>query len=116
MSEEYRIANSKQTDLGFGADARADLVDPFVSPDPAFACQALPHDLCQGWDLLAGSGTGPLTAPQLSHSPHPSVFSSSEYFLLLEEKRPEDPAWLLFTQANRPYSWSVELYDTVYEP
>ena len=31
MSEEYSIANSKQTDFGFVADARADLGDPFES-------------------------------------------------------------------------------------
>ena len=31
MSEEYSIANRKQTDFGFGVDAQADLGDPFES-------------------------------------------------------------------------------------
>ena len=44
MSEECSIADSKQTDFGFGVDARAE--DP-LRPDPP-CCQALPHDLVMG--------------------------------------------------------------------
>ena len=77
-------------------------------------------------------GTRPLAAPQLSHSPHPlyshilRTFYSwrkngrrSTWLLFTQANRPYSwsvvHAWLLFTQANRPYSWSV-VYGLVYEP
>ena len=45
MSEEYSIANSKQTDFGFGVDAQAE--DP-LRPDSPLPVKPLPHDLCHG--------------------------------------------------------------------
>ena len=51
MPEDYSIADSKQTDFGFGVDARAE--DP-LRPDPP-CCQALPHDLVMGGISRAGS-------------------------------------------------------------
>ena len=47
MSEEYSIANSKQTDFGFGVDAQAE--DP-LRPDSPLPVKPLPHDLCHGRD------------------------------------------------------------------
>ena len=55
MSEECSIADSKQTDFGFGVDARAE--DP-LSPDPALPIR-LSH-MTLSW---VGS---PLLAPSIS--------------------------------------------------
>lgn len=76
-------------------------MDP-LSPDPAFACQALLMTLS---GVSAGSRHWTTHSPQLSTSTS-SVFSHPPYFLLLEENGRRS-TWLLFTQANRPYSWSV---------
>ena len=40
----------KQTDFGFGVDARAGPGGP-LEPRLTFAYQASPHDLCHGWEL-----------------------------------------------------------------
>ena len=48
MSEDYSIADSKQTDFGFGVAAQAE--DP-LRPDSTLPVRPLPHDLCHGWDL-----------------------------------------------------------------
>ena len=41
----------RQTDSGFGVDARADSGGP-LRPDLPLPVKSLPHDLCHGWDLL----------------------------------------------------------------
>ena len=51
MSEEYSIADSKQTDFGFGVDAQAE--DPLRPDSPCR--QASPHDLVMGGISRAGS-------------------------------------------------------------
>ena len=51
MSEEYSIADSKQTDFGFGVDAQAE--DPLRPDSPCR--QASPHDLVMGGVSHAGS-------------------------------------------------------------
>ena len=52
MSEELVkvIKSLRQTDSGFGIDARAGPGGP-SSPDLPLPVRALPHDLCHGWDL-----------------------------------------------------------------
>ena len=51
MSEEYSIADSKQTDFGFGVDAQE---NPGETPEARSRLYVLsgflPHDLCNGWD------------------------------------------------------------------
>ena len=48
VGERHKII--RQTDFGFGVDARADLGGP-LRPDPPLPVRSLPHDLCHGWDL-----------------------------------------------------------------
>ena len=50
VGERHAIINSRQTDFGFGVDARADPGNP-SSPDPPLPVRSSPHDLCHGWDL-----------------------------------------------------------------
>ena len=49
MSEEYSIANSKQTDFGFGVDAQAEVP---LRPDLPLPVKPLPQDVCHGRDSL----------------------------------------------------------------
>ena len=52
MSEKYSIADSKQTDFGFGVDAQTE--DP-LRDLTRLALQASPHDLVMGGISRAGS-------------------------------------------------------------
>ena len=48
VGERHKII--RQTDFGFGVDARTDSGSP-LRPDPPLPVRSLPHDLCHGWDL-----------------------------------------------------------------
>ena len=47
----HNIVNSRQTDFGFGADARASPGNP-SNPDLPLPIRSSPHDLFHAWDLL----------------------------------------------------------------
>ena len=48
VGERHKIV--RQTDFGFGVDARTDSEGP-SRPDPHLPVRSLRHDLCHGWDL-----------------------------------------------------------------
>ena len=48
VGESHKII--RQTDSGFGVDARAGPGSP-LNPDPPLSVRSSPHDLCYGWDL-----------------------------------------------------------------
>ena len=48
VGERHKIV--RETDFGFGVDARADSGGP-LRPDPPLPVGFCPHDLCHGWDL-----------------------------------------------------------------
>ena len=90
MSEEYRIANSKQTDLGFGADARADLGDPFESWSRLCRSGASSWPL-SGWDLPCWLPAPDHSQPLSCLTLHILCILTSSVLSTLGGKTAEDP-------------------------
>ena len=79
MVERHNIVNSRQTDFGFGVDARAGPGNP-SSPDMPLPVRSSLHDLCHGWDLPWW-----LPAAMCSRSPNSYFLPFDEGFHIIKQ-------------------------------